>query len=635
LRIRYGITLYRSATRPVIRFQTEAGEMQIPMPAALFGAGEWIGHVPVGTRAIWISLSSEIGTDGFRLISCEVLSRWHLLAFALKSHPRRAFGAALLRPFVPPAAARALLGDLLGATPLHRYHEWRAKSFRPLDPTDLEAPRNAWRSGPHLRVVILSTAASTAALSRTYESLLRQQYPNWSVVFVGGTTGIPGDWKPASKVPACVDPLEDAGALWSDIGQGDIVVPLVAGDVVPAYALAVLAEFAVAHPDTHLFYGDEDSIEPGGRHVAPELKPDWSPIFQLGRPYVGRAIYVRRSMLERHGPTPAGRWLCAEKLYSFFAHDVPAVGHIRRVLLTKPRSGAPASQDDARAAQLGEVASPSVSRDRVRATIIIPTRDKAELLAACLSGLERTGYKPFDVVVVDNGSVEAETREVLERAVLKLSARILKVAAPFNFSALCNRAAAVAEGRVLVFLNNDTRPLRKDWLDRLVHWAVRRDVGAVGAKLLYPSGRLQHAGVVLGLGGYAAHVESGADGACRGYLDRLTVPHEVSAVTAACLAVEAAKFASIGGFDAEKFPVELGDVDLCLRLAQRGWKTVLAADSILEHHESVTRGRAPDLAVRYAHERGNFLSDWKDVVVDDPCFHPALSLTSVRTSLDG
>jgi GT2 family glycosyltransferase len=204
---------------------------------------------------------------------------------------------------------------------------------------------------------------------------------------------------------------------------------------------------------------------------------------------------------------------------------------------------------------------------------------------------------------------------------------------PFNFSTLCNRGAELAQGRVLVFLNNDTEAMRPDWLANLMSWALRPDVGAVGAKLLYPSGRLQHAGLVLGLGGYAAHIDIGREGAYKGYLDRLRVPHEVSAVTGACLAVEKSKFDAIGGFDAERFPVELGDIDLCLRLAQRGWKTVFTPDAVLKHHESATRGRS-NVAKRYAKERQHFRASWKDAVLDDPCFHPALSLTARRTSLD-
>ena len=138
---------------------------------------------------------------------------------------------------------------------------------------------------------------------------------------------------------------------------------------------------------------------------------------------------------------------------------------------------------------------------------------------------------------------------------------------------------------------------------------------------------------MLGLGGYAAHIDIGASPAYPGYLDRFAVPHEVSAVTGACLAIEKRKFEAIGGFDADNFPVELGDVDLCLRLAERGWKTVLTPDALLMHRESATRGRS-DVATRYAAERRHFRTKWMDIIRDDPFFHPGLSLTARHTSLD-
>ena len=236
-------------------------------------------------------------------------------------------------------------------------------------------------------------------------------------------------------------------------------------------------------------------------------------------------------------------------------------------------------------------------------------------------------------MIVDNGSEEVAARDLLRRAKELPWVRVLDAPGPFNFSALCNRAARVAEGRVLVFLNNDTAAMRPDWLANLTSWAVRPDIGAVGAKLVHPSGRLQHAGLVLGLGGCAAHIDTGERPECRGYLGRVMVPHEVSAVTGACLAVEKSKFEAVGGFDAARYPIELGDVDLCLRLGQRGWKTVFTPHAVLTHHESATRGRS-NVAKRYAKERLHFLETWKEAVLDDPCFHPAFSLTALRTSLD-
>jgi len=554
------------------------------------------------------------------MTSCKILSRRELLALAWERSVWRTLLAVGLSLVGRGAEAGGVLQELFGATPLNRYHEWRARNLRGLDLAGLEARRDSWHQAPHIRVTVLDDGSKAAeGLGETLASLEQQTYPNWSLALVGPEMTYQGD-----RHVIHVEGDARAGKLWEGLEESDIVLPILAGDTVPDYAMAALVEFVSAHRGGRLFYADEDSIDAGRRYVAPELKPDWSPIFHRARPYVGRAVYFRRQALEDHADLSSAEMLRPSTWDALFAVEVGPVGHIRRVLLTKGRK---AWQTDERVA----VAIPAPQG--TTATLIVPTRDRAELLAACLAGLEKTKPRDFDLVIVDNGSKEPATRLLLDRARAYPWVRVIEFEGPFNFSALCNRAAEHAKGRVLVFLNNDTEAMRPDWLVNLIGWAMRPDIGAVGAKLLYPSGRLQHAGLVLGLGGYAAHVDIDAAPGYPGYLDRCGVPHEVSAVTGACLAVEKSKFDAIGGFDAERYPIELGDIDLCLRLRQRGWKTVFTPDAVLMHHESATRGRA-NIARRYAAERRHFLASWKDALLDDPCFHPALSLTSRRTSLD-
>jgi GT2 family glycosyltransferase len=621
LRLRYSTSLYDSASRLAIRFGTEGSECQAAMPAALFGAAEWVGPIPERTRQIGIVLPAGYAVPDFRLTSCEVLSRREILARACGRSAGKALLAAGLGALGRRDDANAVLEEILGATPLERYHEWRSLNWRELDLTGLEARRNGWRDGPRIRVIVHAPdAAAAAALDATLDSLRRQTYPDWSLALVGMKTKSSGG-RPAIHV----DGEARAASLWEGLEATDLVLPLVSGDIVADYAMAALAEFASRRPDCSMFYADEDSMDTELRHRAPELKPDWSPIFHQARPYVGRAVYFRRRALEAHADLPSATLLRPSTWDTLFAAEAAPVGHIRRVLLTKPWTQAAANAPET-------VAKPAP--ERATATLIVPTRDRADLLAACLTGLEKTSPRDFDLLIVDNGSRQPAARELLARAGRYSWVRIVDAAGPFNFSALCNRAAELARGRVLVFLNNDTVAMQADWLANLVCWAVRPDVGAVGAKLAYPSGKLQHAGLVLGLGGYAAHIDVGVAAEHPGYLDRLTVPHEVSAVTGACLAVEKRKFDAIGGFDAERYPIELGDIDLCLRLRQRGWKTVFTPHATLTHHESATRGRS-NIAKRYAKERRHFLLDWEKAVLDDPCFHPALSLKAWRTSLDG
>lgn len=167
----------------------------------------------------------------------------------------------------------------------------------------------------------------------------------------------------------------------------------------------------------------------------------------------------------------------------------------------------------------------------------------------------------------------------------------------------------------------------------MIEWASQPDIGAVGAKLLYPSMRVQHAGLVLGLFGVVAHNDLGADYDDPGYLGRLSCTREVSAVTGACLAVARPKFEAVSGFDETSFPIDLNDIDLCLRLAAYGWKSVLASDALLVHHESASRGRTRNPEITYRHELAQFRRRWKYVLHDDPYFHPALSLSSFHLRL--
>jgi len=550
-----------------------------------------------------------------------MLSRREVLALAGHRSVGKTLLAAGLGLVGREAEASGLLEELFGGTPLDRYHEWRALNGRALDLVGLDAARPSWRRGPHIRVIVFDDGSGESAevLEATIASLERQLYPNWSLALAG-----PNLTYRADRRAIRIEGNSKAGELWRGLDASDIVFPIVAGDTAADYAMAALVEFLSAHPGLSLVYADEDSIDADGRYVAPELKPDWSPIFHKARPYVGRAVYFRRRALEAHADLSLAEMLRPSTWGALFAPEAGPVGHIRRVLLTKACK-IPKTENRI------SVATPAAQG--APATLIVPTRDRPDLLAACLAGLEKTKPRDFDLLIVDNDSKEPATRRLLDRARMYPWVRVLDVSGSFNFSALCNRAAERAEGQVLVFLNNDTEAMRPDWLAKLMGWAIRPDIGAVGAKLLYPSGRLQHAGLVLGLGGCAAHIDSGARPSYASYLDRIQVPHEVSAVTGACLAVERRKFDAIGGFDAERYPIELGDIDLCLRLRQRGWKTVFTPEAVLKHHESATRGRS-NAAKRYAAERRQFIATWGDAVLDDPFFHPALSLTARRTSLD-
>jgi GT2 family glycosyltransferase len=623
LHIRYRMALCRSAARPLIRFEAAGEQFQAAMGAALFGTAEWVGPAPDQTRQARIVLPPGMPATGFSFVSCKALSFRQTLVLAGRRSILRTAAAAGLMLLGRTEDAIGLLDEILNATPLSRYHEWRTASERSLEPEGVDGVDANCGEDLHIRAVVqVRRGGSPKLLSATLASLRRQSYRDWSLALVGEAAA------PTGEPPAiCIGTAESAERLWDGLEASDIVLPILAGDVLPDYAMATLAGFAVSCPATSLFYADEDALTAGGRYASPALKPDWSPIFHSARPYVGRAVYFRRRVLDGEVRMSAGDFMHMSTWDGLFARKRGPVGHIRRVLLTRAAEAQAGSNSEAIPPSLPQASSPAT------ATIIVPTRDRADLLAVCLASLELTSPHDFELLIVDNGSKQSAALELIDRCRKRPGVRVLHAPGPFNFSSLCNRGAALAQGRVLVFLNNDTEVIRPDWLSCLVGWAVQPDVGAVGPKLLHSSGRVQHAGLVLSLGGYAAHVDVGAAPADEGYLGRLSAPHEVSAVTGACLVVEKSKFDAVDGFDGDKYPVELGDVDLCLRLAKRGWKCVFTPESFLIHRESASRGKA-GRARRYAWERRHFMSDWGDVVADDPYFHPALSLAAPGTSLD-
>ena len=210
-------------------------------------------------------------------------------------------------------------------------------------------------------------------------------------------------------------------------------------------------------------------------------------------------------------------------------------------------------------------------------SVIVPFRDQAALTVACLDSLVRDPGHPIDeFVLIDNGSVEPETRVLRRRLEARASTRVLEYPGPFNWSAINNLAAATCRTDMLLFMNNDIEATSPGWLHALVELGQRPEVGAVGARLVYPDGKLQHAGVVLAVGGIAAHILNGMPGNRQGYFGMDRLVRSYSAVTAACMLVRRRVFEELDGFD-EAFPVAFNDIDFCIRLGRAGYRNSLHA----------------------------------------------------------
>ncbi len=270
---------------------------------------------------------------------------------------------------------------------------------------------------------------------------------------------------------------------------------------------------------------------------------------------------------------------------------------------------------------------PAMATENPKVSLIIPTRDGADVLATCIRSIRtRTRYPNYEIIIIDNGSVEDKTKQLFAELANDSAIRILPRPEPFNFSKLNNAAAREATGDILGFINNDIEVTHEDWLDQMVALAVRPDAGCVGAKLLYPDGRIQHAGIVVGLGGVAGHGHRFAGKEEPGYLNRLRCVQNVSAVTAACLLVRRAVFDKVGGFD-ESLTVAFNDVDFCLRVRDAGYLNLWTPFAELIHHESVSRGRdlTPRKAKRFADEYAAMQRRWGAALLNDPYYSPHLT----------
>jgi GT2 family glycosyltransferase len=306
--------------------------------------------------------------------------------------------------------------------------------------------------------------------------------------------------------------------------------------------------------------------------------------------------------------------------------ELANIGHIRRILYSRRKAKV------APAAIIQKNNEPEPNWPEV--SVVIPTRDRANLLAACIRGLkEKTDYPSFNVVVVDNGSTEVPARALLDNLRADPRFHVLDRPEPFNYAKLSNDGARVTNSPMLVFLNNDVRMIDAGWLKAIVRLAMKPQVGVVGAKLLFPNGKIQHAGIVLGMGGISGHIYRRRHARESGYLQQAANTREMAAVTGACMAIDRSKFEAVGGFDAENLPIDLNDIDLCLRVAERGWTNIWAADAVLTHVQSASRGIERNPFDLYRQERTYFINRWIEAIRDDPYFHPAFSLSAHRPVL--
>lgn len=517
-------------------------------------------------------------------------------------------------------------------------------------------------------------------LRQAIESVRNQTYTNWQLCIADDNSPEAGV-REVIKEYAKQDPrityvfrsqnghISQATNSAAELATGEFLAFLDHDDELREHALYMMVRELQEHRDADLLFSDEDKITSQGLRHDPYFKSDWNPELLLCHNCVCHFTVVRREMFNRLGGlrsecNGAQDWDLALRVSEHTTRD--KIRHVPHILYHwRVIEGSTAKETAAKpyvtAAQIRAVSDhlerrgdhgarvesiPALSMLRVRyaiptppplVSLIVPTYNQHKLLSQCAEGiLNATDYTNLELIIVDNRSDDPKTLQYLKELPTKdPRVRVVRDDGPFNFSRINNDAVKHARGSIVGFINNDIQVIRPDWLGEMVANLVRKDVAAVGARLLFPNGTVQHAGVITGIGGVAGHQFKNAPISSLGYFCRAVLPQNLSAVTAACMLVHKHLFHNVGGFDQEHLAVAFNDIDLCLKLREAGGLIVYTPYAELLHHESVSRGYEDSLEkkARFKREYKVMQDRWGTKLTSDPFYNPNFALTNVGYEL--
>lgn len=546
-----------------------------------------------------------------------------------------------------------------------QYDLWLRRHGRGLEPAAMRAAIAQFTSTPVVSVLAALDDPSLDGLSALRATLGAQSYERWELCVAlprGARAALGAELETvvADEPRLRLTEAQGERPMYGDacgVATGEFMGMLDVGDELAPSALFELVRRLDEDPQIDIVYSDEDAISPEGRRSEPFFKPDWSPDLLLSTNYLVRFGVFRRSLIEHVGGFRAeARGAQAYALVLRVTEATGRIAHVPRVLCHQRRRPTTvdavlarhaANREDSRALMHALVRRGRAGRteavyarggprcfatrfdltSRPLVSIIIPTRNKRSLLQTTLESIwQRTDYDRYEIVVVDNDSTEPDAVAYL--ASLGPRCQVHQWKEPFNYSAINNFAVRHARGEQLLFLNNDMEIQRSDWLTALLEHAQRPEVGAVGARLLYGDGRIQHAGVVVGINRAAANAFRKWPGETIGSPRLADLVRNCSAVTGACMMVPRRVFTEVGGFN-ERLRVVLNDVDLCLRIRQKGYLVVYTPHATLNHYEGASRGflhPVPDQAL--------FEELWDEFLRSpDPYYNPNLTRRSDDWSL--
>ena len=561
------------------------------------------------------------------------------------------------------------------------YEEWIERIEQPSIPSQYEQQQRIqeWVSKPLFSIVTPTYNTPLPVLRACLDSVLAQSYPHWELCIADD----------ASTNPAIVDLLTHYASQDSrirfvtreknghivkasntalELASGDFIALLDHDDTLPSHALWTVAKALQAHPNAQIIYSDEDKLDLNGHRCEPFFKPDWSIDLLRSQNYISHLGVYRHELVKQVGGFREGfdgsqdydlLLRCTARLSG--AADIL---HIPQILYHWRMSSQSASvsadnksyatesaqralQEHANSMQTGAKVSVianglyrhhwPIPASEPLVSLLIPTRDKLELIKSCVhSILDKTTYRHYEILILDNGSVNPETLNFFETIQAESSrVKVLRWDHPFNYSAINNFGSRQAKGELLGLINNDIEVISPNWLSEMVSHAIRPDVGCVGAKLFYADDSIQHAGVILGIGGVAGHSHKYFEHHRGGYFSQLRIVRNVSAVTGAVLLLRKSVFENVGGLDGGELKVSFNDVDLCLKVRNMGLINVWTPFAELYHHESKSRGQdiTPQQQKRAEHEVTVMVQRWGMHLYNDPYYNPNLTLTHEDYSL--
>ncbi len=680
------VTAPRYPVFSLLYYRTGTGfdaTQRVWLPLSNDRAESTMAFIPPGTQALRFDPFEANACFTLDHLEIKEIGKVQMFAHVAKKHLRGAFsnprglltrlkkGLAIVREGgIAALRARVFTEDHF----THNYQEWvrRYDTITDADRREISAHSETLQYRPRISIVMPTYNPPERWLRAAIESVQRQLYKNWELC-------IADDCSTDPRVRACLEEyaakdkrikvvfrtenghISKASNSAAELATGEFIGLLDHDDELTEHALYMVVCELNKSSNADLLYSDEDKMTTYGMRFNPYFKSDWNPDLLCCQNYVCHFSVVRTALFRKVGGFRAGfdgaqDWDLILRIADASSPDkirhIPHVLYHWRVIETSTAHSTSA-KPYVMQAQVKSVKehlerrgvvgakveiNESISQLRVRypvptpqplVSIIIPTRDQLTLLRRCVEGvLEQTSYRNVELIIVDNGSTDPLALEYLAEMATDPRVEVLRDDKPFNFSRLNNDAVKRATGDILGFLNNDLEVIDPEWLSEMVSHVVRSGVGAVGARLLYPNGLLQHGGIVLGIGGVAGHNHKGRARHDPGYFNRAILCQNLSGVTAACVLVRKSVFEEVRGFEEGALSVAFNDVDLCLKIRKEGYLVVYNPHAELYHHESASRGyeTTPEKFARFESEIETMKNRWGETLSTDPYYNPNLTL---------